>query len=39
MVLFLARARVFLFSGVSVLGLETTDAPVGMGNGGQFPLV
>ena len=39
MVLFLAGTRVFLFSGVSVLGLEPTDSPVGMGNGGQFPLV
>ena len=34
MILFLARARGFLFSGVSVLGSEPTDSPVNMGIGG-----
>jgi hypothetical protein len=38
-VIFLSGARAFLFSGVSVLGLEPTDSPVGVDNGGQFPLV
>lgn len=39
MVVFLAGARVFLFSGMSVLGLDPTDSAVSVGNVGQFPLV